>query len=63
MLGVSRAGYYAWLTRNDAPRGRAAADRLLVQEIRKIKAKFSYYGSPRVHRELPPATIMSVGTG
>jgi putative transposase len=52
VLGVSRSGYYGWLRRLDQPAPRAAQDRDLVAEIRLIHARFSYYGSPRVHREL-----------
>jgi putative transposase len=52
VLGVSRSGYYGWLRRLGAPGPRAADDRALLAEIRLIHATFSYYGSPRVHREL-----------
>jgi putative transposase len=53
VLGVSRSGYYAWLARvQGKPRGRAAVDAGLVEQIGQIHAAFGYYGSPRVHREL-----------
>lgn len=53
VLGVSRSGFYGWLKRVEGPpRGRAAEDLELLAEIRAIHAKFRYYGSPRVHREL-----------
>jgi putative transposase len=52
VLGVSRSGYYDWLRRLDEPARRAVEDLALVQEIRLIHARFGYYGSPRVHREL-----------
>lgn len=53
VLGVSRAGYYAWATRTQRdPRGRAADDINLLVEIRAIHQQYAYYGSPRVHREL-----------
>ena len=52
VLKVSRSGYYDWLRRVDDPVGRAAQDRVLLEEIRSIHARFGYYGSPRMHREL-----------
>lgn len=53
MLGVSRSGYYAWLARLDQHRtGRAGQDAVLLEQINQIHAKFGYYGSPRIHREL-----------
>jgi putative transposase len=53
VLGVSRSGYYGWLTRIAAgPGGRAAQDLVLVEEIQRIHARFRYYGAPRVHRGL-----------
>jgi putative transposase len=53
VLQVSRSGYYDWLRREQPPAGsRAARDRDLLEEITHIHAKFGYYGSPRVHREL-----------
>jgi len=50
---VSTSGYYGWVARRRAPaRGRAAADRELVTQIRLIHGRFSYYGAPRIHRAL-----------
>jgi putative transposase len=52
-LGVSASGYYSWVARIQGPlRGRAAEDRELVAQIRLIHGRFSYYGSPRIHRAL-----------
>jgi putative transposase len=52
-LGVSASGYYSWVARTQGPlRGRAAEDRELVAQIRLIHGRFSYYGSPRIHRAL-----------
>jgi putative transposase len=51
VLGVSRAGFYAWRTR--APAARTLADQRLAVEVAAIFAeKRQRYGSPRVHREL-----------
>ena len=53
VLGVSRSGYYAWVKRvTGPPAGRAAQDRVLLEQIRAIHAEFAFYGAPRVHREL-----------
>ena len=52
VLKVSRSGYYDWQQRVDEPTGRAAADQVLLEEIKRVHAKFGYYGSPRMHREL-----------
>jgi putative transposase len=51
VLGVSTAGYYAWLRR---PRSaRAEADDALLRQIRTVHASsHSTYGAPRVHAEL-----------
>ena len=50
-LGVSRSGYYAWLTREPSPRARANAE--LVTEMQRIHGEVSRsYGSPRMHVEL-----------
>lgn len=50
---MSRSGYYDWLGRIEGePAGRAAEDQLLLAQIKQIHAKFGYYGSPRMHREL-----------
>ena len=51
LLGVSKAGYYAWLHR--APSARAAADTALLKRVRTIHATSRQtYGAPRVHAEL-----------
>ena len=53
VLGVSRSGYYGWLARTTSPpTGRAAADLLLLAEIRQVHTRFGYYGSPRIRHEL-----------
>jgi putative transposase len=50
-LAVSRAGYYAWASRPEAPR--SVLDRALVVHIKTVHAESrGTYGSPRVHREL-----------
>lgn len=50
-LGVSRAGYYAWLERE--PSDRARSDVELSARIRAIhKASKETYGAPRSHAEL-----------
>ncbi len=51
MLGVSKAGYFAWRDRPESPRG--DEDRALTTRIHVIHAESrKTYGSPRVHREL-----------
>jgi transposase InsO family protein len=51
VLGVSRAGYYAWRARG--PSERESEDAELVKRIRVVHAdNRGVYGSPRVHREL-----------
>lgn len=51
LLGVSRAGYYAWASR--APSDRALNDAWLLEKIKQIHAENrQVYGSPRVHAEL-----------
>src|SRR5260370_7692500 len=51
VLGVSKAGYYAWLRR--PPSARAVADRVLMKRIRTIHVtSHETYGVPRVHAEL-----------
>ncbi|HEX2288964.1 MAG TPA: IS3 family transposase [Pseudonocardiaceae bacterium] len=53
VLGVSRSGYYGWVGRQlSPPTGRAAADQQLLEQIRHVHARFSYYGSPRIHQHL-----------
>ena len=52
-LEVSRSGYYDWQSRRDRPViGRAAANVVLLEQIRDVHARRPSYGSPRVHREL-----------
>jgi putative transposase len=51
VLGVARAGYYAWASR--PPSDRDHADALLGEQIRQIHARSrGTYGAPRVHAEL-----------
>lgn len=51
MLGVSKAGYFAWRYRPECPRD--GEDRSLTTRIQVIHAESrKTYGSPRVHREL-----------
>ena len=51
VLGVSRAGYYAWLARHDGPRALRRAK--LAGQIRSAhEANRRVYGSPRVHAAL-----------
>ena len=51
VLGVSRAGFYAWLGRK--PSARARQDEELTRLIREIhKDNRGVYGSPRIHAEL-----------
>jgi putative transposase len=51
VLTVSKAGYYAWVTR--PPSARANADAQLADEIRAIHQRSrGTYGSPRVYKEL-----------
>jgi putative transposase len=53
VLGVSTSGYYGWVKRlREPPRGRAAADIALLEQIRLIHGRFAYYGAPRIHRAL-----------
>jgi putative transposase len=48
VLAVSPSGYYAWRSRAESPR--AAANRRLLGEIRRIAARHhGRYGSPRMH--------------
>ena len=50
-LGLSVSGYYAWRSRGESPR--AAANRVLLEDIRRIHGESSRtYGSPRVHAVL-----------
>lgn len=51
MLGVSRSGYYAWLTRPAS--ARATTDALLTKQLHGIHAcTRGTYGVPRVHADL-----------
>lgn len=51
VLGVSRSGYYAWITRPDSARRRE--DQTLKRRIKAIhRDSRETYGSPRVHRQL-----------
>lgn len=51
VLGVSKAGYYAW--RDRAPSKRELSNRRLAAEIRTVHQRSRRtYGSPRVHAEL-----------
>jgi len=51
VLGVSKAGYYAWLRRS--PSAHAAADIALLKRIRTVHASSRQtYGAPRVHADL-----------
>jgi len=51
VLAVSPSGYYAWRSRPESPR--AAANRQLVGEIRRIEMRHQgRYGSPRMHAAL-----------
>ena len=51
VLGVSKAGYYAWLRR--APSAHAIADTALLKRIRTVHlSSRQTYGAPRVHAEL-----------
>jgi len=51
LLGVSRSGYYEWLSRG--PSAREIADELLTAKIREIHRRArGVYGARRVHAEL-----------
>jgi putative transposase len=51
VLGVSRAGYYAWQDRPPSPR--TVADQALTEQIRTIHSRSrGTYGAPRIHAEL-----------
>ena len=51
LYGVTRAGYYAWRSRERSERERQ--DEVLAAEIRSVHAQSAgTYGSPRVHRVL-----------
>jgi putative transposase len=56
VLGVSRAGYYAWRARPLC--ARAEDDRVSAERIRRIHERVKgRYGSPRVRTELRAAGI------
>jgi len=60
VLGVSRAGFYAWSGRE--PSARAQEDERLTRRIREIhKENREVYGSPRIHAELRLADGVRVG--
>ena len=60
VLGVARAGYYAWASRPPSPR--ALADQALVGQIREIHARSrGTYGAPRIHAELRLGLEVRVG--
>src|SRR5215203_1865169 len=51
VLGVARAGYYAWACR--PPSDRSRSDALLGEQIRQIHDRSrGTYGAPRIHAEL-----------
>ena len=51
VFGVSRSGYYAWVTRPESRRSQA--NRQLVSQIRMVHTRSrQLYGSPRVTAEL-----------
>lgn len=51
VLGVSKAGYYAW--RDRSPSAHAQADTVLLTRVRTIHATSRHlYGAPRVHAQL-----------
>ena len=50
-LGVSKAGYYAWTSRQ--PSAHAVADAALLKRIRTVHfSSQQTYGAPRVHADL-----------
>ncbi len=54
VLGVARAGYYAWRSRR--PSQRAQADGVLTAQLVRLHARSrATYGSPRLHAELAVA--------
>ena len=54
VLGVSKAGYYAW--RHRPPSARARADEALLARIETVHiSSHQTYGAPRVHAELQAA--------
>jgi len=60
VLGVSRAGYYAWSGR--PPSQRALADAALARRIEQIHEQTDgIYGAPRIHAELADVHAIRVG--
>ena len=60
VLGVARAGYYAWVSR--PPSDRDVSDADLAEQIRTIHARSrATYGAPRVHAELRLGLDVHVG--
>jgi putative transposase len=60
VLGVSRAGYYAWQSR--PPSQRARTDAVLSERIAKIhEGTDGIYGAPRIHAELADEHGVRVG--
>jgi len=60
VLGVSRAGFYAWQSR--PPSERARADRDLLERIKTIHEETDgIYGAPRIHAELADEDGLRVG--
>jgi putative transposase len=60
VLGVARAGYYAWASR--PPSQRTLDDAYLGEQIRQIHARSrGTYGAPRVHAELRLGLQVRVG--
>lgn len=60
VLGVARAGYYAWTSRPAS--ARMLADQALTDQIRQIHARSrGTYGAPRVHAELRLGLDIRVG--
>ena len=54
VLGVSKAGYYAW--RHRPPSAHARADEVLLARIKTVHiSSRQTYGAPRVHAELRAA--------
>ncbi len=57
VLGVSRAGFYAWIDRPPSPTAVRRAG--LVEQVREAhRDSRSTYGSPRVHRELAREALL-----
>ena len=60
--GVSRVGFYEWLTRQHTPAARTLADWELTATIQQIHRQSGRtYGAPRVHAELVLGMGMQVG--